>query len=245
MFPNGAMKALTLSYDDGVEQDRRLVALFHKYQVKATFNINSGIQSNANSWVNNGTCIKRMNRAGLPELYAGHEIAVHSLTHPHLELCDEDTVRNELDEDKRALEALFQTPVCGMAYPYGTFNELVVRVARECGLRYARGVASTHSFDLPENLMAYQPTCHHADEALMELAEAFIALRPDKPQVFYLWGHSYEFDVDHNWHIMEDFCQLIAGRADIFYGTNAQTLLGDTRSLPFDKLRNRRSKRPA
>jgi hypothetical protein len=87
-------------------------------------------------------------------------------------------------------------------------------------------VASTHSFDLPENLLIYQPTCHHSDAALMELTEKFIALTPDKPQVFYLWGHSYEFDVDNNWQLIEDFCRLIAGRANVFYGTNAQVLLG-------------------
>jgi peptidoglycan/xylan/chitin deacetylase (PgdA/CDA1 family) len=226
MFPNKTMKALTLSYDDGVEQDRRLVAILNKYQIKATFNINSGIQTGANSWENNGVHIKRMNIAGLPELYSGHEVAVHSLTHPRLEQFDADTVRNELAEDKRNLEAIFNTSVHGMAYPYGTFNDTVVRVVGECGLCYARGVVSTHSFDVPENLLIYQPTCHHSDAALMELAEKFIALTPDKPQVFYLWGHSYEFDVNNNWQLIEDFCRLIARRADIFYGTNAQVLLG-------------------
>jgi peptidoglycan/xylan/chitin deacetylase (PgdA/CDA1 family) len=220
------MKALTLSYDDGVEQDRRLVAILNKYQIKATFNLNSGIQTGASHWENKGVFIKRMNIAGLPELYRGHEVAVHSLTHPWLEKLDADTVRNELAEDKRNLEAIFKTRISGMAYPYGTFNEMVVRVAGECGLRYSRGVESTHAFDLPENLLVYQPTCHHKDAALMELAEKFIALKPEEPQVFYLWGHSYEFDVDDNWQVVEDFCRLLSGREDIFYGTNEQVLLG-------------------
>ena len=35
------MKLLTLSYDDGVTQDIRLIELFNKYGLKATFNINS------------------------------------------------------------------------------------------------------------------------------------------------------------------------------------------------------------
>ena len=35
------MKALTFSYDDGVEQDRRLVELFNKNNLKCTFNLNS------------------------------------------------------------------------------------------------------------------------------------------------------------------------------------------------------------
>jgi peptidoglycan/xylan/chitin deacetylase (PgdA/CDA1 family) len=38
---NGKKKALTFSYDDGVLQDIRLIELFNKYGMKATFNLNS------------------------------------------------------------------------------------------------------------------------------------------------------------------------------------------------------------
>ena len=38
-------KALTFSYDDGIEQDRKLVEIFNRYGMKATFNLNTGIQS--------------------------------------------------------------------------------------------------------------------------------------------------------------------------------------------------------
>ena len=36
-------KALTFSYDDGVRQDERLLALFNAYGMKATFNLNSAL----------------------------------------------------------------------------------------------------------------------------------------------------------------------------------------------------------
>ena len=42
-FPEGKVKALTLSYDDGVEQDVRLIEIMKKYGLKGTFNINSGL----------------------------------------------------------------------------------------------------------------------------------------------------------------------------------------------------------
>ena len=41
-FPGGKPKALTLSYDDGVEQDVKLIEIAEKYGIKGTFNINSG-----------------------------------------------------------------------------------------------------------------------------------------------------------------------------------------------------------
>lgn len=37
---NGKMKAVTLSYDDGVAQDIRLIELLDRYGLRATFNLN-------------------------------------------------------------------------------------------------------------------------------------------------------------------------------------------------------------
>jgi peptidoglycan/xylan/chitin deacetylase (PgdA/CDA1 family) len=227
MFPQNKMKALTLSYDDGIEQDRKLVEILNRYGIKCTFNLNSGIQSGANKFQKGDVLINRMNVESLPNLYKGHEIAVHSLTHPHLENLDEETIINELKQDKINLERIFNTKVFGMAYPYGTFNDDVVKAVEHCELRYARGVQSTHVFDIPKDLLRYQPTAKHTDAKLMELAENFIKLKPSTPQVFYLWGHSYEFDTDRNWQVIEDFCRLISGKDDIFYATNAEALLGE------------------
>jgi len=226
MFPKGKMKALTLSYDDGVEQDRKLIEILNRYGIKATFNLNSGIQSGSSQWERNGITIRRMNVATLPALYKGHEIAVHSLTHPRLENMDEETVVNELEQDKINLERIFGAKMRGMAYPYGTFTDKIKEIVRHCGLLYARGVVSTFSFDIPKDLLGYQPTAKHTDTRLMELAETFIKLKPETPQVFYLWGHSYEFDIDNNWQVIEDFCKLMSNKDDIYYATNAQALLG-------------------
>jgi peptidoglycan/xylan/chitin deacetylase (PgdA/CDA1 family) len=225
MFPNKKRKALTLSYDDGVEQDQRLLEILNRYHIKATFNLNSGIQSGASCWKKKDLLIKRLNIRDIPDLYQGHEIAVHGLTHPHLETLDGETIRNELEQDKINLERIFGVPVRGMAYPFGSYNDTVMEIASQCGLRYARGVNSSHDFQIPGNLMAVQPTCHHGDPRLMELAELFINLKPETPQVFYLWGHSYEFEADGNWQIIENFCRLISGRDDIWYCTNAEALL--------------------
>jgi peptidoglycan/xylan/chitin deacetylase (PgdA/CDA1 family) len=226
MYPQGKMKALTLSYDDGVEQDRKLLEILNRYGIKATFNLNSGIQSGANCWNNDGIIIRRLNIQTLPELYAGHEIAGHSLTHPQLETLDEETVSNELGQDKLNLERIFNTQIYGMAYPFGTYNEAVINAVRRSGLRYARGVQCTRSFDIGQELLTFQPTAHHNDASLMELGETFIKLKPATPQIFYLFGHSYEFDIDNNWNLINDFCRLMAGRDDIYYATTAQALLG-------------------
>lgn len=43
LFPGGKAKALTLSYDDGVEQDLHLIELMKQHGVKGTFNLNSSL----------------------------------------------------------------------------------------------------------------------------------------------------------------------------------------------------------
>ncbi|MDE6853409.1 MAG: polysaccharide deacetylase, partial [Lachnospiraceae bacterium] len=83
-----------------------------------------------------------------------------------------------------------------------------------------------YQFVLPQDPMRLQPTCHHNDDRLFELAEEFLAADPEpgQPMLFYIWGHSYEFDVEDNWDRIETLCQMLEGRDDIFYGTNAECL---------------------
>ncbi|MNI91634.1 hypothetical protein D3C73_1493290 [compost metagenome] len=38
----------------------------------------------------------------------------------------------------------------------------------------------------------------------------------------YVWGHSYEFDNDNNWEIIEQFCEYAGGHDDIWYATNME-----------------------
>ncbi len=223
---DGKKKAVTFSYDDGVTQDRRLVEMMNAYGVKGTFNLNSGIQSYANVWQHQkGLLIHRMNAEGLKELYQGHEIAVHCLTHADLPKFDEETIRNEIMEDKKNLEERFGQPVVGMAYPFGTYNDTVVDIVRSCGIRYSRTVDRTGTFELPKEPLTLNPTCHHNDADVMELIDRFLASDSDEPQLFYLWGHSYEFDVEQNWDLMEEILKKLSGHEEIFYGTNSEVLL--------------------
>ena len=81
-FPEGKGKALTLSYDDGVRQDRRLLEIMRKHGLKGTFNINS--EGYAPEGCTTGN---RMSRSEALKFYrdCGMEIAVHAAHHPYLE----------------------------------------------------------------------------------------------------------------------------------------------------------------
>lgn len=219
-------KAVTFSYDDGVIQDARFVELLNRYHLKATFNLNSGIGYDDQVWMDQGWEIHRSGQENWKTLYHGHEIAVHTLTHPNLyEMKDRNRMEYEILEDRKNLEKIFGIPVIGMAYPFGGYQDTVLEILKNNGFRYARTSKSSYSFDEQSNLLTYCPTCHHNDEGLMELAERLVEGKPDRPQIFCIWGHSYEFDVDGTWERMEKFCRYISNRPDIFYGTNREVLL--------------------
>ncbi len=223
---NGKNKALTFSYDDGVEMDRRLVGIFNNYGMKCTFNLNSGIMTPASCWEKNCVKIRRMSPEGLPELYKGHEIAVHCSTHPDLTQLTPDEARREIMDDKKTLESLFGCEIKGMAYPYGTYNDTIVDIVKDCGIKYSRTCEDTHGFALPEKLLTFGATCHHDYIGLWALLDRFLAYDGEAPALFCVWGHSYEFSAYDNWSRIERFCKMAAGRDDIFYGTNSEVFLG-------------------
>lgn len=228
---NGKMKALTFSYDDGVTTDAKLIEILNRYGMKGTFNLNSAThpaygEPRMERIAGDGkTTVARLYKEELKPLYEGHEIALHALTHPDLTKCTLEACRKEIAEDKQHLTAMFGYTPVGMAYPFGTYNDTVVGVLAENGIRYSRTTVSTHSFDVPTDLLRLPATCHHNDGQLMALADQFLAMEPDTPQLFYVWGHTYEFADRDNWDVIERFCEKLAGRNDIFYGTNADTLL--------------------
>ena len=226
-------KALTFSYDDGVRQDERLIRLFNTYGMKATFNLNSALLGKEGALVRNGVEIRHdkadTDRVG--EIYRGHEIAGHTLTHPWLVPLPDDEVVREVEEDRLALSCLAGYEVTGMAYPGGGQNhdERVARLVRErTGVSYARTIISSYSFDPEPDLYRFRPTVYHLEfEKTEELIDRFLAMEPETPQIFYIWGHSYEFDAWDFWDRFEGWLRRLSGKDDIFYGTNREVLLSD------------------
>ena len=227
----GKLKAVTFSYDDCTVQDVKLVELFNKYGVKATFNVNSELLGTKNEIIRmeKKICHDKLFAEDIKSLYEGHEVAVHTLTHPYLQdIEDEDEIVRQVEEDRKNLEAIMGYEICGMAYPGNGNNAERVAdiIKRRTGIKYARTTISTMNFDLQDDLYIFNPTTRHMDyDSLFKLGEEFVKLSPDEPKLFYIWGHSFEFDIFNDWDRFEEFLKLISGRDDIFYGTNREVLL--------------------
>ncbi len=141
---------------------------------------------------------------------------------------DEEVVR-QVQGDIEALSALVGYPVRGGAYPCNRYNDRVVDlIATRTDAKFMRTTVASHNFELQTDLLRFRPTVHHTRwEELFQLGKEFIELKPETPKLFYVWGHAYEFDIDRSWDKMEEFCKLISGHDDIFYGTNSEVLFGD------------------
>lgn len=204
-----------MSYDDGVAADRKLIKIMTEHNVLGTFNINS-------FWLDHNG---RVTKDELHSLYlsSGMEIAAHGLYHLHIASLSDPQIIKEVADDRRNLEAFTGKIVRGMAYAYGEFNDNVLSCASSCGIAYSRTVYSTHNFNLPQRWITLNPTCHHNDGALFDLWDRFTAMDdPTDPKLFYLWGHSYEFDNDNNWDRIESFLDKAANRSDVWYATNIE-----------------------
>ena len=229
LFPGGKQKALTLSYDDGVQQDIRFIEILDKYGIKCTFNINGSAFEEEERTYPEGQVHRRMARREALEVYNkaianGHEVATHGYTHPYLDRIPSETVAYEIVEDRKQLEDMFGKIIKGHAYPFGTTADHVVDTLRSCGILYARTTAATKRFDIPTDWLRMPSTCHHNAPELMQLVDQFLneITRQPFPKLFYLWGHTYEFEGSNNWEVIEKFCEAIGNRDDVWYANNMQ-----------------------
>lgn len=122
------------------------------------------------------------------------------------------------------MEHLYGKKIRGMAYPYGTYSEKVMKKLSDNGFEYARTVNSVYNFSIPENFLQWHPTCHFKDNRIWELAEQFLNGEFSNHSVFYIWGHSYELVNESQWQEFEDFCKYIHNRQGISYFTNIEFL---------------------
>ena len=213
-LPQGKRKALTFSYDDGQIHDRRLVELFDKYGLKATFHLNSGTLDTPGFITSDE----------LTTLYANHEIACHGVNHLWPRHLSREQMVTEIWEDRKALEAKTGRIVNGMSYAFGEYSDEFVTTAKALGILYSRTVEAIDGYNAPADFLKWHPSAHHNDLFKDDtLVSRFIDLDEyyDMP-LLYIWGHSFEFDREGTWDKMEELCKRLAGHDDIWYVTNIE-----------------------
>jgi len=224
LFPQGKSKALILSNDDGTIADRKLVKLMNDYGLKGTFHLNS------NKLDTKGYLAK----GEIKNLFSGHEVSVHSANHPGLSGMSKIDIVYEVIEDRKELEKLTGITVRGMAYPFGSYDNVVLEAINGLGIEYARTVADTYNFSIPKDFLIWHPSIHQFGKAYFipndsandkkELASFYKLvgdfIKSDTLALLDVWGHSWENEgAGNKWVEMENFFKLISNRKDIHYTT--------------------------
>ena len=225
LFEGGKRKALTLSYDDGAIYDKKLVSLLKKYDMKATFNLNSGLLGQKEHRMINGinTDFSQIEPWEVKTVYADQEVASHTVNHSSIVGLSQNMGAAEVLKNKQKLEELTGRPVRGFAYPYGSYNELAEEILSACGIEYARTADSSNDFDIPQDFLEWHPTCHHDAPELLKLAEKFCNDDSLQPQLFCIWGRSYEFAQKDNWQVLEEFMKYVSDyREKIWFATSIE-----------------------
>lgn len=229
-FPEGKAKAVTLSYDDGCQDDLRFSDTISSYGLKCTFNLNSAALRGEKALSKETVTEHFLNR--------GHEIAVHGSFHRA-----EGTLRpiegiQDVLNCRLELEQTYGRIIRGMAYPdsgitrmsNGASYAAIKQYLTELDIAYARSLADDNDgFMLPTDWHHWIPTAHHTNPHLMEWIEKFVALDISSlyranhyPRLFYIWGHAYEFERNNNWELLDEIGEKLGGKEDIWYATNME-----------------------
>ena len=199
------MKYFVLSFDDGTVHDKRFVELLNKYQIPCTFNLNSGLEDYI--WKFGGNPVVRQHLADTVEQYRGHEIASHSLTHPHLEQLPPPRLRQEVEGDCAALKEIFAVNEIGFGVPFTVCGEREIHIIKKY-IRYIRLSEYASSFALPEDPYHIPIHALYNDADVRQKIAAFA--QNDLPRsLFVMAGHSYELEFLNHWEYMEDLLQYI------------------------------------
>lgn len=213
LYPEGKKKALTFSYDDGQIYDEKVIEIFQRYDLKGTFHLNSENLYREDTVHVRATEVKK--------LYEGQEVACHGRQHRCPSVLGNSQRVGELLEDRKCLETITEGRVQGYSYAFGIFNNEMKEALHYQGIHYARTVHDSNNFFVPADFMEWNPTCHHKNA--LDVADRFLNVGTyvELP-LMYVWGHSFEFERNHNWELLEEIARKLSGKEEIWYATNEQ-----------------------
>lgn len=221
-YPGGKRKAFNITYDDGILQDVRFVALLNQYGLKGTFNLNSQLLEQEFEWVHpNGMTVKRLSVDAVRHLYDGHEVASHTLTHPFLNDKSYEELMWEMGEDKRRLEALFGREVAGFGVPFHFYDETVADCVRKCGFEYGRNSELTHHYRPCQDPYHWRCGIFHLEPELDSFVEGFFQTQ-EELALCQIVGHSYDLDAENLWEKMEAICARVSRDSDVISMTHLE-----------------------
>ena len=223
------MKIVCLSFDDGTIYDLKFIELLNKYNIKATLNLNSKLKDFI--WYYENKPIKRLDLEKYKDMYDGHEVASHSLTHPYFSSLSKEEVIRQVKEDIDNLSKIFNYKIEGFAFPFhDQTEENIQTIKNNVELSYIR-------YSFLDSCGVHKDRYHIHINALYDDVDIYDRLiefkNSDKEnELFVITGHAYEFEVKNDWNKIEKLLKYLKNDKDI----NVLTLKEAIKIIfPFDK----------
>lgn len=204
------MKIFIFAIDDGTVFDKKVIEIFNRYGIKATFNLNSGLQDFV--WYQHWLEVRRLNLWENRDIYKNHEVASHSLTHPYLTSMDDDAVRNEVRKDIENLTEIFHEKIESFSFPFDGYDERTINIIKNEGITHIILPEVDPSFKLPEDTFHIKPTAWQIDDALIKVKK-FIS--KENAEFFLYLSHSYDYEYDDTYEKLEKLCKIVTSEKDI------------------------------
>jgi peptidoglycan/xylan/chitin deacetylase (PgdA/CDA1 family) len=224
----GFKKYFTLSFDDGVEQDKKIIGLMKQYGLRGTFNLNAGLFGYRPRFAN----ISRIPEDEIRQVYEGFEVASHGYRHENPLIASRRKTEESIEKDIEALSGIMGYQVKGYAYPYGFDTAAAEGCLRRRGISYARRIRGSGSFRFPDDPYRYDPTCWFNAKNVFALIEGFLQAQPENEDLlFMMWGHGYEMDYGLRKCPEAQLHRIfskIAGHPDITYCTAGEAFEGNS-----------------
>ena len=227
-------KYFTLSFDDGTQQDLRMIEILKKYDVDCmSWNINTeglyGAKWDLTGLGLPGVDHQRFTKEELESgIYDGYDVLVHTRTHPSLKIYDSTPIKvvEEVQGNADDIAEITGISPVGMAWPGGDteYTDTTIDIILDkTDIRFARGTTPTYDYALPTQFMKWMPTCGISDGKLFDLAYDFVTMEAEDDCLFYVWGHSFELDAYDTYDQFETLVRMMkANEGDIVLVTNTE-----------------------
>ena len=204
------MKLFVFAVDDGTVFDKKVIDIFNKYGIKATFNLNSGLQDFV--WNKDHLEVRRLNLNENKNIYEGHEVASHSLTHPYLTSLSDEDVYQEVKQDIDNLNNIFNRDIKTFSFPFDGYDERTINIIKSLEITHIILPDIDDSFKYPVDTYHIKVTSWNIDDALNKV-KRFI--EDENAQIFIYLSHSYDYEYDNSYDKLEELCKIVTNNKDI------------------------------
>ena len=204
------MKKFVFAIDDGTVFDPKVIEIFNRYGISATFNLNSGLQGFV--WFKDHLEVRRLRLEENKSIYDGHEVASHSLTHPYLTSLSDEDVYREVKEDIDNLRSIFHCDIQTFSFPFDSFDERAINIIKNLGITHVILPVIDDSFHYPVDTFHIKVTSWDIDDALKKV-QRFI--EDEQAELFIYLSHSYDYEYGNSYEKLEALCKIVSENKDI------------------------------